>query len=574
MSFFDLLFLAAGGVVGSGWLLSAESADKGAGAEAIYSWIIGGVLMLLIAVVMLEMSTVAPKTGGLVFLPLQTSGPVLATVVACGLWIFYTVNPGSEAAAAVGGVDQWFQLGLVQTDKSGGITSLTWPGTGLAIVIVIIVAAVNLVGPRWFLRINNALTIFKIIVPLLIVAVLVYAWMGHQPGSSAAHLTAVRHPVNPSAAAAGGGGAPPGLVSVLTTVTGKGVIYAYLGFQGPLDFAGNVKRGKGRACSGESARLRRAVLTTLIGSILLYVALQLVIIYYKNHVSSTINPVKTPYMGFISQVAPHWSRQALTFLLHLDMIVSPAGTAMVFTYLLTREVAALSRAHLTHRSLQKVKYSIIRLPGARMDVFWLILGVDVVLSAILMVCFRGTWAALSSITSVLALIVYATPSVTLAALRRRARGKIYHSRRYPPVAEPVAFIAIAVIFFLAGWDAVWPAMAALTVGCGLLFVLPALSDGRRWYDANSHVDQLLRPRAYPSALSAYVLFGYFAGVSLVSLCLRLGFGPVEKVPVPLEFGLAVPVAVGAWFAFRALVRLSVEYMEEVRPTLPQPLPPD
>src|ERR1035438_8664804 len=107
MSFYDLFFLAAGGVIGSGWLFSAVQADQGTGSWAVLSWLIGGALMLVIVAVMVELSTVVPKTGGLTFLPLQSSGPLLATVVAAGVWVFYAVDPASEAVAMVRGLAAW-----------------------------------------------------------------------------------------------------------------------------------------------------------------------------------------------------------------------------------------------------------------------------------------------------------------------------------------------------------------------------------------------------------------------------------------------------------------------------------
>jgi len=93
MSCWDLLFLAAGGVIGSGWLFAGTGADKAAGSWALGSWLIGGLLVVVVTAVMVEVSTKVPKTGGLIFLPLQTSGPLLATLVAAGVWAFYAANP-------------------------------------------------------------------------------------------------------------------------------------------------------------------------------------------------------------------------------------------------------------------------------------------------------------------------------------------------------------------------------------------------------------------------------------------------------------------------------------------------
>ena len=96
MQTLDFVGLAAGGVVGSGWLMSASKTYETAGDNAYWAWVIGGALMLLIAVVMVELGIAAPKTGGLIFLPLHAAGPLLAAA----LWIAYAANPASQAAAA------------------------------------------------------------------------------------------------------------------------------------------------------------------------------------------------------------------------------------------------------------------------------------------------------------------------------------------------------------------------------------------------------------------------------------------------------------------------------------------
>mgnify|MGYP001131432617 CR=1 FL=1 len=70
LSVFHLVGLAAGGVVGSGWMLGANEAFGKAGSDAWLAWLFGGLLMLLIAGVMVELGTAAPKTGGLIFLPI------------------------------------------------------------------------------------------------------------------------------------------------------------------------------------------------------------------------------------------------------------------------------------------------------------------------------------------------------------------------------------------------------------------------------------------------------------------------------------------------------------------------
>jgi amino acid transporter len=299
------------------------------------------------------------------------------------------------------------------------------------------------------------------------------------------------------------------------------------------------------------------------------------VVIYIRHRVGPIDASADPYTAFAQAVAPTWAAGPMSTLINLDAVLSPAGSAMVFTYVLTREVAALSRAHLTHRGLQTSRYSVIpvrgvrlrRLFGERLDVYWLILIVDFFISTLALLVVDGNWVVLSSVTSILALVVYATPSVVLAALRRGAHKGELRFRHH--VLAETAFVSIAVIFLLAGWDRLWPGMAALTASCALLFGMPKWAEGRRWYDARLHAPQLLRLRGEHSysARSALVLYGFFGVTTLISLLNKYAWPRHPAV----ELCTALPVAVLAAVCFHWLVRLSEEYMKVHAPTLPTPM---
>jgi amino acid transporter len=527
LSVFHLVGLAAGGVIGSGWILGAGVAYRTAGSDAYLAWVFGGLLMLLIAAVMVELGTAAPKTGGLIFLPLQSSGPLVATVVAAGLWIFYAINLASEAVAMTRGLRPWIGHLL---DSSNTLTPMGWC---YALVFMAVIAAVNLVAPRIFFRINSWLTVLKIVVPVLAVVLLIAAGFGHdglKPG----------HP----APGAGAGAA-------LTAVVGSGVIYAYVGFQGPLDLAGNVKR-RG---IGEAARLRRAVFGTIVGSMVLYISLQVVFTRYWRPGLDESNP----YAHFATLASLVW----LGWLLRIVAVVSPMGAGLVFAHAVTREVAALSRAHLTHRGLQTARKATL---NRRYDVYWLVLLVDFFISAIVLVAVGGSWNILVEITGVLTLVVYAVPGVVLVSLRPYLAG---HSRRRRGAHEVLArtsFALIALILHRAGWGPMWRGMLTLAVGCALLLCLPILARllpaFGRVYDAKVHVTQFRHWRGSPAAQAALWLIGHLAFLTLLTL---LGDFRVGKDHATY---LGVLAVVWALVSFEGLVRASRRHMAEVAPMLP------
>lgn len=259
-------------------------------------------------------------------------------------------------------------------------------------------------------------------------------------------------------------------------------------------------------------------------------------------------------------------------------MLSPIGTGMVFTYVLTREVAALSSAHLTHRGLQVRKHSLISVKGrvarrllgdTRLEIYWLILLVDLGISIALLLISRGRFSLFTALTSMLALVAYAAPAVVLAALRQRDPGAAPGFRR--SAFPATAFVVISVILFLADWDQLWKAMAALAVGCLLLYCLPVflprVTLAARWYDAKAHAARFRDWRTDPAAQSALLLLGFLAVLVLASLVnAQIGPGGGRLIG-------ALPVAVAACFVFGRLVTLSGRYMAEHPPVLPTPPPP-
>lgn len=527
LSVFHLVGLAAGGVIGSGWILGAREAYRTAGSDAYLAWLFGGLLMLLIAAVMVELGTAAPKTGGLVFLPLQSSGALVATVVAAGLWIFYAINLASEAVAMTRGLRPWIGHLL---DSSNTLTPMGWC---YALVFMAVIAAVNLIAPRIFFRINSWLTVLKIVVPVLAVVLLITAGFGHE-GLKPGHPTP----------GAGAGAA-------LTAVVGSGVIYAYVGFQGPLDLAGNIKR-RG---IGEAARLRRAVFGTIVGSMVLYISLQVVFTRYWRPGLDESNP----YAHFATLASLVW----LGWLLRIVAVVSPMGAGLVFAHAATREVAALSRAHLTHRGLQTARKATL---NRRYDVYWLVLLLDFFISGTVLVAVGGSWNTLVEITGVLTLVVYAVPGVVLVSLRPYLTGQSRRRRGAHEVLARTSFALVALILHRAGWGPMWRGMLTLAVGCALLLCLPILARllpaFGRIYDAKVHVTLFRHWRTSPAAQAALWLIGHLTFLTLLTL---LGDFQVGKDHAGYLGTLAV---VWALVSFEGLVRASRRHMAEVAPMLP------
>ncbi|WP_035804532.1 APC family permease [Kitasatospora mediocidica] len=539
LSVYHLVGLAAGGVFGSGWLVGAQEAYQQAGSIAWLAWLVGGGLMLVVAWVMVELSTAAPKTGGLIFLPLQSSGPLVATVIAAGLWIFYAINSASEALAMTQGLSwklPWLLAGH----------SLTHMGWVYALAFMMVISAVNLIAPRLLFRFSTGLTFAKVAIPVVAVPLL---------------LTSVLHHGIVQSTAGG-----HGYAAVLAAVVDSGVIYAYVGFQAPLEFAGNIKR-RG---IGEAARLRWAVFGTIAASTALYIALQVVFSKYQTlrqppapGASQTTGRSDSPFVDFAFAA----NLNLLGWLLRIDAVASPFGAGLVFGQSVTREVAALSRAHLTHRGLQSARKASLR---QRYDVYWLILLVDFFIGAVVLWLAGGNRAPLTAVTGILTLIIYAFPAVVLVSLRSKLGLYSPRRRTVHEALARVSFTLIALILYGAGWASMWRAMTSLAAGSILLLVFPVLSRRLpllgRVYDAKEHVTLLRHWRTSAAAQAAIWLTAYLGVLMVLTLLGNSSVGTHQ------EFAVGVLVAGVALGAFEALVRTSRQHVGQEAPLLPAPTP--
>lgn len=97
----QLLLLSLGAIIGSGWLFSAITADELAGPASIISWIVGGILVLLIAIAYAEVATMLPRSGAVVRYPHLTHGGYTGFILGWAYIIASASVPAIEAIATV-----------------------------------------------------------------------------------------------------------------------------------------------------------------------------------------------------------------------------------------------------------------------------------------------------------------------------------------------------------------------------------------------------------------------------------------------------------------------------------------
>ncbi len=211
-----LTFIGLGAIFGSGWLFAASHVSAIAGPAGILSWFLGGFAVLLLGIVYCELGAALPRAGGVVRYPVYSHGPLLGylmgfiTLIAFSSLIAIEVVASRQYAAA------WFP-GLTKAGSSDP-TVLGWL---VQFALLGLFFFLNYRSVKTFAKANNLVSVFKFIVPLLVIGVL---FTFFKPENFEVQ-----------------GFAPFGLSGVEMAVSAGGIIFAYLGLTPIISVASEVK---------------------------------------------------------------------------------------------------------------------------------------------------------------------------------------------------------------------------------------------------------------------------------------------------------------------------------------------
>src|ERR671910_1058588 len=112
-----LLFFSLGSIIGSGWLFGSLYAAQVAGPAAIISWVLGGLVMLILALVHAELGSMYPVAGGSARYPHFAFGSLAGFVIGWAVWLGAVTVAPIEVLAALQYLTHYFSF---LTDTAGG----------------------------------------------------------------------------------------------------------------------------------------------------------------------------------------------------------------------------------------------------------------------------------------------------------------------------------------------------------------------------------------------------------------------------------------------------------------------
>jgi amino acid transporter len=434
-----LLFASVGSIIGSGWLFGALNASVEAGPAAIISWALGGVMILLIALVYAELGTMFPLSGGVVRYPHMSFGSFASYTTAWITWVAVATTAPIEVEAALQYGTKYAAFTREHTVDGESVHTLTALGYGSAVVLMAVFVVVNYFGIRWFARINNVLVWWKLgMIALVIVAFLVTAF---HSGNFSDH-----------------GFAPNGVHGVFTAVATSGIVFSYLGFRQGIELA------------GETDNPRRNVPLAVIGSVLitglLYVGLQVAFIGALD--PSTLSKSDGwaglsfendfgPLAALASLLGLGW----LAVLLYIDAIVSPGDTGLIYTTITSRISYAAAKNGNAPEALARTTNRGVPLVSL---ILAFVVGLIVFLPF-------PSWQQLVGFITSATVMSFASGPLVMVALRQQVPDEERPFRLPGGHVIPVlAFFGSNLIIYWSGWDIVWKLMVSVLLGLALLGV--------------------------------------------------------------------------------------------------------
>lgn len=481
---FSLLMTGLGTIIGSGWLFGAWKAAAVAGPAAIIAWILGMIVTVFIGLTYAELGTMFPHTGGMVRYAQYSHGPFVGFLSGWAIWIAIASVIPVEAVASVQYMSSWPWDWARHLYDGQELSS--W-GLFLAAILILVYFLLNFWTVRLFAAANSAITVFKLVVPLLTVLGFVVA------GFHTENFTNY------------GGFAPYGWSGVLTAVATSGVVFAFNGFQSPVNLAGEAKRPN------------RSIPIAVVGSILMaggiYVLLQIAFIGAVSPEQAargwgSIN-FQSPFADLAIALNLNW----LALLLFVDAFVSPSGAGITNTATTARMVYGLTENGHMPKMFSKIhpKYGVPRAA----------LCLNLAVSYVFLFLFRG-WGSLAEVISVATLISYATGPVAVVVLRRRDFVNRPIRVRGMNVIAPVAFILASLILYWATWPLTGKVVLIMVSGLPIYF----------YYQSKEGWADFL-----PQLKSGLWLLGYLAFMVLVSCLGSERFGGYNVIPYGIDMFL-------------------------------------
>lgn len=524
------IWASEGSIIGSGWLFASLYATQVAGAAAIYAWLIGGVAVLILALVHAELGAMFPVAGGTARFAHFTFGGIAGIQFGFFAWLQAVCIAPVECYAVMHYGHYWWP-GIFNPGK-GVPTGL---GLFLTVVLMATFTIINYFGIGWLAKVNSTITWWKIIIPIVAIIVLLTKW--HSGNWSAGAAGTIPHPATSTLTTNGSGGfAPFGAKGVLNAVVGAGVVFSYLGFEQADQLAGEIRNPQ--------RNLPRAIIGAMLLGTVIYIMVQVVFIAAMapgqlTHGFPGISDANV-LSGPIAGLAGLIGLGVLAAFLRVDAFVSPYGTGLIYITATSRVTYGLAR----NRYIPQV-FSLTDKRG----VPWVSLISSFLIGLVFLLPFP-TWQSIVALTTGASVLMYMSAPLALTALRRRMPDAP-RPYRLPGalIVSPLAFIVASLLIYWSGFEALWKLGICIVIGYTIIGVAMIFDEQRPRLGRKEVIAAAWLP-VYIIGMGLISWNGQFAGGGILA---PLPTGRIAlwwDIPLVAAFALAIFI----WAYFAALPR--------------------
>lgn len=552
VGFLGLLWTSEGSLIGSGWLFGALTATTIAGPSALIGWVVASAIVLVLALIHAELGGMFPVAGGTSRFPHYAFGSLAGSTFGWMAYIQAAAVAPIEVLAAVQYLSSAHWASSFYDASTGTLHGIGW---AVAIGLLLFFVVLNSFGVRWFARINNGVTTWKILIPVLTIVVFLatsfHAGNFSRGGGFFVHGAAVK--------------------SILIGIPTGGIVFSLLGFEQAVQLAGEA--------ANPQRDVPRAVILSILIGCAIYIGVQVAFIgaldpsllMHGRTWASLANPGHSAVLQQLNK-APFYSVGQLAgiawlaVLLRIDAVVSPSGTGLIYMTTSSRISYGLGRNGYVPQVFERTSLKRVPIFG---------LAVAFALGCLFLLPFPS-WSKLVGLVTEATVLMYAGAPLALGALRlQKPNLPRPFNLRGERFWAPVGFVCANLIVYWAGWTTYSTLMVALLIGY-FLFWLSAT------FKLNPHtpkIDWQAAPwlAAYLIGMGLIAYFGTFGPGGILG-----GRGIFEHVlseggnnDLGLYGGLAASAGwsliIYFWALSRRLPETKVdEYIEDVFPAAETP----
>ncbi len=505
-----LLFASIGWIIGSGWLFGAFNASKIAGPAALFSWLIGGVLIMLLALTYAELGPMFPVSGGVIRYPHLVWGQFTSFSLGFVTWVATVTVPAIETEGALTYATRFLPF-TTEAEAGGEVQHVLTPlGYATAVVLLAIFVLLNYFGVKLFAQINNVLVWWKLGVIVLVIAVFIITALGTTTMGSPANFTS--H-----------GFAPGGIPGVFIAISTAGIVFSFVGFRQGIELA------------GESRNPKRNIPLAVIGSVgitaIIYAALQ--VAFTLGVPQRLLGSGGWEKLSFTDDAGPLAAIAALAglgwlaFVLYVDAVISPADTGLITTAVSSRVSYALAKNGNAPAFLGRVN---------RHGVPWVGLVITFVAGLIVLLPFPS-WQQLVGFITSATVISFGVGPLAVGVLRRvEPERERPFKLPFGDVIPLLGFYAANMIVSWAGWATNSKLFATILIGYVILLILQLVGRARGtrprldlregavwllpWFAAMAFVSWLCDPETHPELFGWAFLINIVVTVVVYILAMR------------------------------------------------------